>query len=62
VIDLVKQIDKQVSFNVFSRKCGSHIKLDNHRCICDEISEDREKNCNLLNCPLFKGDNKEQNI
>jgi hypothetical protein len=53
VIDLVKQIDKQISFNVFSRKCGSHIQDDDGRCFCDEVSEEHTKNCNLNNCPLY---------
>ena len=58
MIDLVKHKTEQVSFNVFSRMCGSHIKGEGGRCFCDEVSEEHTKNCNLNNCPLYpkKGD------
>lgn len=56
MIELVKPKPEQVSFNVFSRMCGSHIKGDDGRCFCDEISEEHIKNCNKFNCPFYPKD------
>ena len=48
-----------ISFNKIQRMCKNHVIIVTEfgkKCICDIAEDPKRENCNMINCPLLKGE------